>query len=112
MFALVGMSFTVFAFSQQINDINRVSPVNRGRVILNDGTAYHFTRLKVSNDSVLFNSPLNKVGVFPGAEVYSITRTGSYAVTGAVIGGVTLLATGFIFSLGMMPSSELTRTPL
>ena len=80
--------FTILGFSQEINDIKEVPPVSKGKIILTDGTAFNFTQLKVLNDTVIFTNSQSNVCKYQSGEVYKISKTGNFAVVGAITSGL------------------------
>lgn len=78
---LICLLFAISAlgFSQQFNDIKKIPPIYRGKIMLKDGTTAPFINLKVQNDTVIFtNSQLNECK-YPGEAVHQISKTGSLA---------------------------------
>ena len=82
------MLFIVNGFSQEINDITKVSPISKGKIILTDGTALNFTQFQVVNDTVMFINSQSIVCKYQSGEVYKISKTGNFAAEGAISSGL------------------------
>ena len=89
------LTLTVLCFGQKIYKLNKVPHVFQGKVMLIDGTMFHFTNLEVRNDTVIFTDPQSNECKYPGGEVYKISRPGTYATAGALISGSVGLVAAF-----------------
>lgn len=89
---------TVTSFSQSVNKIPTMPEVARkGIITMPDGTMFYYKHLQFKNDSVFyqnFDSAAQKMAL---QEISQITKDGSYAGTGALIGG----GSGLIFGIAM-----------
>ena len=81
------LTLTLQCFSQEVNDIKKVPPISKGKIMLIDGTTFQFSKLEVKNDTVICTDPQLNIYRYPGAEVHKISKNGSYAGAGAIAGG-------------------------
>jgi len=93
-FTLIAFAFN--SFSQETDDISRVPPVSKGKVILTDGTSILFRNLSIRDSIVTFTDSQLQVRTYPGSEVYKISKTGNYALLSAVTCGLGGLAGGIL----------------
>ena len=82
------LSVYVVSFSQGTNDISKVPPVSKGKIILNDGLSMNFKQLSVLKDTVVFTNSQSQIIKYPAKDVYKITKTGNNAAMGAVTCGL------------------------
>jgi hypothetical protein len=88
--------FTFPEFAQITDKISEVPPINRGKIILTDGTLIFFTNLTVIKDSV---SALNSHSIMFSYHkdiIYRISKTGNCFIEGAVTGGLGALIGGIL----------------
>lgn len=78
------LAFSLVAVSQQVTDITKVPSINKGKIVMTDGTTENFRNLSVSGNTVKFTNQQNVATEYPGNNVYKITKTGSYAAVGAI----------------------------
>ena len=83
----LSIAFAGLGFSQEVNDIKKVPHLHKGKIMLINGTTFHFTNLEVRNDTVICTDPQLNVHKHAGADVYKISKPGTYAGVGAITGG-------------------------
>jgi hypothetical protein len=76
------------AYSQETNELSKVLPIKKGEIILQDGTKINFQQLSVVNDTVVFRNAQMESFKYVSNDIYKISKTGNYAVEGAVYSGV------------------------
>lgn len=79
---------TLSVFAQELDNISKVPPIKKGKIILTDGTAINFKQLSVSNDSVLFTNSQSVICKYYRNDIYKISKTGNYIAVSAVTGGL------------------------
>ena len=87
LFLFVGLD----TFSQEINQLNNGVLVRKGKITIKDGKSESFRNLKLSNGIITFSNSKGKVIEQKTSDVFKITKTGNYAVLGALGGGASAL---------------------
>lgn len=104
-FKFLGMSIVPKTYNDAFVKID-IPPTRKGMILLLDGTSYKFAYLKVENDMVVFTE--KKTGAshsFHSSEVYKITKTRNYALSGALSCGLGALAGVFEGSKNSFPET-------
>ncbi|MEX2591740.1 MAG: hypothetical protein WD426_03125 [Anditalea sp.] len=86
--------FSYGVFSQETNDISKLPPIKKGEIMLTDGTSIEFSQLTVLNDTVVISNSQSRQSKYAANGIYKISKTGNYAVLGAITGGLGGLSGG------------------
>jgi hypothetical protein len=69
----------------QVNDLSKlIPPPKKGLIKLMDGNEIFFKTFKFQNDTVFFLNKENVQQQIPAKNIYKVTRTGNYALNGAL----------------------------
>ncbi len=94
--SLIAFTLSVISFCQVTNDISKVPPLSKGKIIMNDGSSITFRQLTVQNNTVSFTDSQSEIRTCAGADVYKISRTGNNALLGALTIGLSGMAGGYL----------------
>lgn len=75
-------------FSQERNLLLNGKPISKGKITLGDGTSVKFRNLTFYNDQLHFTTVHGEAMEKSGSEVYKVTKSGTYAGYGALLGGL------------------------
>lgn len=78
---------TIFVSAQVTDDISEVPSLNKGKIILTNGNSFEFNQLNVSKDIVIIKNHHSEISKFPSEDIYKISKTGNWALEGAVLSG-------------------------
>jgi hypothetical protein len=74
------------SFSQEINKLSQSVPVTKGKIILKDGKPENYRNLNMKDDIVTYSDTKGNAYEKNISEVYKITKRGTYAGYGALMG--------------------------
>ncbi len=85
---IIILHLAVIGYSQTVYDMQQLPQINKGRIVLLDGTQYEFNHIMVDNDTVIFTSSQAIQHYYSSDEIYRISKIGNYAVEGFVTGAL------------------------
>lgn len=91
-------------FSQEINRLDNGLPVGKGKITLKDGKSVKFKNLTLQNGLIRYSDIKGGTIEKSSSEVFKITKTGTYAGWGALLGGLTGLVACLSATSGMDPN--------
>lgn len=78
----------VIGYSQTVYDIQQLPPINKGRIVLLDGTQYEFNHILIDNDTVIVTSSQAILHYYSSDDIYRISKIGNYGVEGFIAGAL------------------------